>query len=158
MNLIHRIKEVVMVSVWLAVATSCGWGNMSYSHFSSVPQVWTWKDTVEFELPVLPAGRMYHFEVGVRYTEIYTRRNLRLLLRHNVADSAHWQTDTICCPLYSSEGLSLGKGLFGLYSLDLPYASLPSDGSHQAQVQIIPCMRSDSLRGISDVGITVRSE
>ena len=64
-----------MVSVWLAVATSCGWGNMSYSHFSSVPQVWTWKDTVEFELPVLPAGRMYHFEVGVRYTETFTLRN-----------------------------------------------------------------------------------
>ena len=147
-----------MASVWLAVATSCGWGNMSYSHFSSVPQEWTWRDTMEFELPELPAGRMYHFEVGVRYTETFTCRDLRLLLRHNVADSAHWQTDTLHCPLYSSKGHPLGKGLFGLYAVDLPYATLPSDGSHQARMQIVPCLTNDSLRGITDVGITVRSE
>lgn len=147
-----------MVSVWLAITTSCGWSNMSYSHFLSVPQEWTWKDTMDFELPELPADRMYHFEVGVRYTGAYTYCDLRLLLRHNVSDSACWQTDTLCFPLYSSKGQPLGKGLLDLYTMDWPYASLPSDGSHQARVQILPCMRSDSLRGITDVGITVRSE
>lgn len=147
-----------MASVWLVVITSCGWSNMSYSHFLSVPQEWTWKDTMEFELPELPAGRICHFEVGIRYTETYTYRDLWLLLRHNVADSTLWQTDTLCCPLYSSKGQPLGEGLFGLYTMDWPYTFLLSDGSHQARVQIIPCMRNDSLRGITDVGITVRLE
>lgn len=145
-----------MASIWLAMSVSCNWNNVSYNAYTSVPQEWTREDTMRFNLPELPFGHMCSFNVGVRYTDTYTYRNICLLFRHNVGDSLNWQTDTICCSLYDDEGAPLGKGLAGVYTIESPCFTLSSDGSRQSQVQIVHCMSSDSLRGISDVGLMVK--
>lgn len=152
-----RLEEAVMAGIVLAVAASCHWGNMSFSASSSVPQEWTQRDTVEFALPILSAGCTFHFVVDVRHTEAYAYRDLWVLLRHNVADSLSWQTDTLRCPLYSEEGHPLGTGLTGLYTVEVPFATLQSDGSSRARVQLVHCMAGGPVKGITDVGLQVRN-
>ena len=145
-----------MASIWLAMAVSCNWSNVSYNVYTSVPQEWTRKDTMRFNLPELPFNHKCSFNVGIRYTDTYTYRDIWLLLRHNVEDSLSWQTDTIRCSLYDEEGIPLGKGMAGVYTVESPCFMLSSDGGHQPQVQIVHCMSNDSLRGISDVGLMVQ--
>ena len=156
-----KLKVVAMAGILSAMVTACRWGNLSYSASASVPQSWTRMDTVEFMISDngfhLTAGRAFQFVVDVRYTGEYAYRDLWLLLRHNVADSLKWQTDTLCCPLYSQKGRPLGQGLTGLYTIEIPYTTLVADGSGQTRMQLIHCMANDSLKGISDVGIRVRS-
>ena len=152
-----KLRGAVMASIVLAVMASCHWGDISFSASSSVPREWTRKDTVDFQLPVLKAGRTFHFVVDVRHTEAYTYRDLWVLLRHNVADSLHWQTDTLRCPLYSEDGYPLGKGLTGLYTVEIPYGTLVSDGSSQAQIQLVHCIADSAVVGISDIGIRIEN-
>lgn len=145
-----------MTGMWLVVATSCHWGGTVYHQFRAVPEGWSQTDTLLFALPPLSdgadKGRMF---VDVRYTEKFPYRDLWLLVRHNMAGSVHWQTDTLCCPLFDKEGHPLGDGLLELFQTEVPYATVVPPDSGHACVQIVHCMADDSLEGVSDVGIRI---
>lgn len=154
---LQQIKEAVVAGIALVVIASCHWGDVEFHQFRPVAPEWGRRDTLEFGLPLLEAGNRWSFGVDVRYTDAYPYRDLWLLVRHNVADSFIWQSDTLRCTLYDTEGCPLGKGLTGLYSIEVPLAVLSSDGGHQPRVQILHRMADSVLVGIQDVGLKVRS-
>lgn len=93
--------------------------------------------------------------MDVRYTEKFPYRDLWLLVRHNMADSLHWHTDTLCCPLFDEEGHPLGNGLLELFQTEVSCTTIISPDSVHTCVQIMHCMADDSLEGVTDVGIRI---
>lgn len=146
-----------MAGMCLALVASCDLENRVYHQARSVSQKWAFGDTLEFELPILSHEASFDMFVDIRYTEEYLYRNLHLLVRHNIEDSLHWRTDTLCCQLRNEAGYPIGKGFAGLYQLEMPLATLVSDGSSCTRVQIMHYMAGDSLVGVTDVGLKLQS-
>lgn len=156
MNLRTRIREVAGASLWLVLAASCHWDGTVYHQYRAVgSDGWRRGDTVLFELPRLPKGQTMDVRVDVRYTGEFPYRDLWLSVRQNITDSLAWQTDTLRCTLYNKVGYPLGHGGTNLYSVEIDFLSLPSDGSGCAGIRLSHCMADDSLKGVSDVGIRI---
>lgn len=147
------MKKAVAASVVLAAAASCHWGDTCYHRYSPVGDGWGKTDTVRFDLPDLKAGETYRLYVDVRYAGTYPYRDLWLLVEHNVADSLKMSADTLRCRLYGEDGLPSGKGITGLYEVEIPSVRMVADGSRAAVVRLSHCMAGDRIDDIVDIGI-----
>ncbi len=152
-SLIKDIKKAAVASVMLATAASCHWGGTCYHRYSPVGDGWSREDTVSFHLPQLEAGSAYRLYVDVRHSEAYPYYDLWLLVQHNVADSLKMETDTLQCRLHDADGYPYGKGLTGLYEVEIPSLRVVADGSRSAVVRLSHCMEGGHVDGITDIGI-----
>lgn len=145
-----------MAGVWLVMAASCHWGGTVYHQCRSIhTDGWRQGDTLSFELPAFAGQKEVEAFVDVRYTEEFPYQHLWLVVRNNVVDSLHWDIDTLCCALYDEKGQPVGKGLAGLYQVEIPLAVWSPDGSGCARVRIEHAMTDKLLKGVMDVGIRV---
>lgn len=149
------VRNAVVASMVLVAAASCHWGDTCYHRYAPVGDGWGRTDTLCFDLPALEAGEGYRLYVDVRYTEAYPYYDLWLLVHHNMADSLNIQTDTLRCRLHEEGGTPSGRGITGLYEVEIPSVQTVSDGSKAAAVKLTHCMAGGSVDGITDVGIRI---
>lgn len=138
------IATIVVLSSSLLVACS---GRVVSSDWQSVDRLGWHQDsvlTLGYEVPDTTAH--YEMVLYVRHTEQYPFQNMWLFV----------DNDTLEFYLADDRGVWLGNGKNGLIEMPvlLDENAQISAGRHTMRVQ--HGMRSESLRGISDVGIVVK--
>ena len=159
------IGRVAVAAMTLAMATSCLWeGTLFHSyHTFSLEEGWSRQDTLVYELPAIAPETPCGIAVNVRYMTDFPYKQLGVVVRHNMADSATWKCDTLLCPLFDEQGLPCGNGTLDLYQVEAKtkidgeplWVTTDTTARERLTVQLLHCMTDDKVVGIRDVGVRV---
>ncbi len=136
-----------------------------FGTYHSVPYSgWNKADSVVFEVDTLPPG-LYDIVLGVRSSvaQNYPYRNLDLQVCQlwtgkpdTLGHAYALRCDTVLTLLpYDREGEPKGEGL-SLHDYEMPVGTTCITDSAAARITVTHCMRSDTISGLSEVGIILR--
>lgn len=156
---------MAVAAVTLVMATSCLWeGTLFHGyHTLSLEKGWSRLDTLVYELPAIDSETPCGIAVNLRYTKEFPYKQLGVVVRHNMADSATWRCDTLLCPLFDEQGLPCGSGALDLYQVEVKtkmdgaplWITTDTTSREKFTVQLLHCMTDDNVVGIRDVGVRV---
>jgi gliding motility-associated lipoprotein GldH len=126
-----------------------------YSEFRAFPNAeWDKREAIRFEVPIHNLSVPYHVTIQLRHNDFYPFRNIWLFVEYQTP-SGSTRTDTLSTDLADAYGKWYGSGI-SLYSCPLPYqlhVQYPDTGTYTYTIR--QGMRSDVLKGISDIGLRV---
>ena len=131
---------------------------MIYHQYQSLADSgWAKKDTLKFELLPADSACTVALSAEVRNNLKYPYSSLYLVIKQNLADSIHWQTDTVRIVLADSLGRWTGVGAGHYYQSNTYVRTLrlPPHPKH-AVIRVSQGMKDDVLIGISDLGLNMR--
>lgn len=133
------------------LACSCTPTASDYSSFIDLPERgWAYGDTVTFPVSA-DSIKPRSLSVAIRHNDDYEYRNLWLEVSYTDADSIQ-RRDTVSMELADVYGHWLGHGLGTSYQMQTKVSDsvnlLP-----QSHVQIRHVMRTDTLRGLRQIGV-----
>jgi gliding motility-associated lipoprotein GldH len=138
----------------LLLLTSCAKDEI-FSDFRSFPDAeWNKQKAMRFEATVREISIPYDLIIELRHNNQYPFRNIWLYVECQTP-SGSLQTDTMGGILADSYGKWYGKGL-SLYSYSLKYqenVQYPDSGTYVYTIR--HGMRSDMLKGVSDIGLRI---
>jgi len=147
------MSKYVLFSLFLLL-TACTQDEL-FSEFHSFSRAeWDKRESVCFEVPVYDISVPYNVIIELRHNNGYPFRNIWLFVEHQTP-SGNMRTDTVDIYLADTYGKWHGKGI-GLHSYSFPYQAnvqYPDTGTHVYTMR--QGMRSDVLKGISDIGLRV---
>ncbi len=115
---------------------------------------WEPCDTLVFDIDTLRNGGSHAMDVLVRASAVqpYPFQTLWLVLEQEWVSPALRRTDTLACTLATSDGDITGHGV-AHYQYAFPLDTLVLPAGEKGRVTIRHIMRSNGLKGITDVGI-----
>jgi gliding motility-associated lipoprotein GldH len=124
-----------------------------HDYQSTAADGWKKKDTLKMEILPSDSACVVSLFAEVRNGLNYPYSNLYLVVKQNLTDSIHWQTDTIHFTLADSLGrwTGIGGGHFYQSSAYVRTLRLPPHPKHTV-IRVSHGMKDDVLKGISDVG------
>ena len=116
---------------------------------------WKAGDTVFFSFSVTDSMQAYDFGFNVRNTTSYSYQNLFLFITAWYPDGS-WSRDTAECILAAADGKWLGKGNGKIRDSQFLFRkNVHFRRSGNYTIGINQAMRTDNLKGISDIGIRI---
>lgn len=148
-----RLSLLIVIATSL-LAAACSDRHSGYSEFKSLPEHgWVYGEELTFvptQLDTLAARQVY---VAIRHTNDYPYSNLWFELSV-LNDSADAVCDTICLTLADDFGRWYGSGIGAARQFQLLMPK-PLKVNDSTSIKVRHVMRTDTLRGIEQVGITV---
>lgn len=154
-----RLYPVTLIcaTVMLFTLTMCTDHPGSFSSYTPVDGVhgWAYTDTIAFLPQGLDSAGQQALSIGMRHTAKYPYRNIWLEVSY--MQEGHTLRDTLGIELADKYGRWLGSGLGPTYQIEcvLPHLVSISDST---PVYVRHIMRLDTLRGIEQIGITLRKQ
>ena len=141
------MKSKIMLLFSILVLTSCD-NQIVYSHYEPTPLSGWHKDSVyTYDFSVEDTVSSYQVIVNFRHTDFYPYQNMWLFVNN----------DTIEFYLADDRGKWLGKGRNGIINMPVLYEdSIRFTNRGVNTISVQHAMRDSLLRGVSDVGITIR--
>jgi len=151
--LISRHIAVCLSLLFVIVACSNEHKTIYHEYQSIAGKGWLKKDTLKFPLLPSDSARVVALTAEVRNTLEYPYADFYLVVQQNIADSLHWQTDTVRFVLADAFGKWKGTGSGNYYqsSAYIRMFKLPPHPKH-AIIKVSQGMKDDVLKGITDVG------
>ena len=148
------IRSLLILIVSLLALSSCQ-QSVVYSDFISLPaQGWHQDSVLSYDISVADSTADYGIQIIVRHTNEYPYQNLWLFV-DEYAGEQHIHRDTIEAMLADDYGRWIAGGI-NTYELPLQYATSYRFASASLnRITIQQGMRTEQLRGISDVGVKV---
>lgn len=133
---------------------SCDQGTLMHSYQPLQENSWDRRDTVRFDLPVLPTEDKYNVLIGLRVTNSFPYESLILEVEQNYRNPIGHRVDTIKYRLADESGDLIEKGInyFQYENQSLP---LDLKKGQTGEIRIRHLMLREVLPGIMDVGIRV---
>lgn len=124
-----------------------------HSYLSTSADGWKKKDTLKFDVFPSDSSCVVSLFTEVRNGLNYPFSDLYLVVKQNLTDSIHWQTDTVRFVLADNLGqwTGVGGGHFYQSSTYVRTLRLPPHPKHTV-IRISHGMKDEVLRGITDVG------
>lgn len=125
---------------------------LTYSHFESVPvNDWNADSVLTYSWSIDDTAATYRILIDVRHTELYPFQNLWFFIEGLLP-----QNDTIEFYLADERGQWLGKKYGGYIEMPVLYEeTYKFDSIGEYTITIQHGMRTEQLRGVSDVGVIV---
>jgi len=156
-----KFRNSCFFSLLLLVCTlfsSCK-QNTFYHKTDILPnEIWNADNTLTYEFTILDSLQFYNIYVDVRNTTEYSYQNLYLFFTTQFPDGSRF-TDTLNCILCDAYGRWSGKGSGRIKENRFTLKSkvcFQQKGDYIFSAQ--QAMREDSLKGITDFGITLQNE
>lgn len=153
-------KKVNKHSIWfiliLIVLFGCD-ANYIYSDFRQTgTNGWNKDSIIDFQFSIADTISRYDIVLGTRNLENYPFSNLWLFVEI-IAPDLTQLNDTIEYQLAQPNGLWLGTGTSGVYLNQYNYRSkvfFPLSGNYEIKIQ--HGMRDSNLKGLRDIGLTIK--
>ncbi len=152
------IKSTILFAILPVVFYSCS-TNILFDQNVSLPQEgWHKNDAVAFNVNINDSINSFKFKLNIRNTTDYRYSNLYIFLITKLPNG-NISRDTIECILANNEGKWLGKGWGNIKENNIVLKSnlrFPLTGNYKFILQ--QAMRVDTLKGISDMGLSIVRE
>ncbi len=152
------IKSTILFAILPVVFYSCS-TNILFDQNVSLPQEgWHKNDAVNFNVNINDSINSFKFNLNIRNTTDYRYSNLYIFLKTELPNG-NISHDTIECILANNEGKWLGKGWGNIKENNIVLKSnlrFPLTGNYKFLLQ--QAMRVDTLKGISDMGLSIVRE
>jgi gliding motility-associated lipoprotein GldH len=145
----------------LLLITGCGDENLVYERNVEIPDArWAVSDDATLEVNIDDTVSQHNFFINVRNTEKYPYRNLYVFLK-TTFPNGKFSKDTIGIVLADATGEWVGSGSGFLNSsqhrsnriLYQYNKRFPLSGTYQFEIE--QAMRTDTLRGIKNIGLRI---
>ncbi len=149
-----RLSKLLLICVIMFFAACTD--SYVYNGYVSIPQQkWHADSVVSFTVPITDTLSYFNLFVNLRNTSDYPYQNLYLFIDIAAPNGAAIR-DTFECYLADEHGKWLGKGRHGLYDNRFMYREKVRFGTTgDYRVSLQQGMRTDELKGISEVGFRV---
>ena len=153
-SILKRMVSTTMIFTFLSFAFMACDKNRFYEHNEAIgDHTWRIKDAKQFEVEIKDSVHAYNFYINVRNTVDYEYANLYFFIESELPDGIIAK-DTVECQLADYQGKWLGDGR-GEYRdnrfILRQNMRFKKAGTYRFKLQ--HGMRSDSFKGIADVGI-----
>ena len=150
----HKILGVFCVLIMFSACTS----DSETVHMKNLNGIWPKKAEQKFDFVIEDAQAPKNIIFVVRNNNDYPYSNIRFIVNFMEAGAKKKTTDTLNYVLAKPNGEWLGKG-FGdtketLFQYKVNY-KFPKNGGYS--IGIIQAMRTDSLKGIEDIGVKIET-
>ncbi len=150
----HKILVVFCVLIMLSGCTS----DSETVHMKNLNGIWPKTAEQKFDLVIEDAQAPKNIIFVVRNNNEYPYSNIRFIVNFMETKTKKKSTDTLNYILAKPNGEWLGKG-FGdtketLFQYKVNY-KFPQNGNYT--IGIIHAMRTDSLKGIEDIGVKIET-
>lgn len=152
-------KTIIMFIFLLALSLSgCVRRNICFYSYHSVDgSRWSHDETVELVYNRSNTADSLQvsmdLDMELRFLDTYRFRNIRLEVSHNALDSNVFVADTVEYMLADEKGNFLARGWSGIYTFSAPYKRIDIRRKGDVTFRVRQLMQTDSLRGITDVGL-----
>lgn len=144
---------IILFSVLILI--SCDRNGVFEENISTPNKIWAESNVAKFTAPISDTISSHNIYINIRNTTNYPNCNLYLFIS-TTAPSGATQLDTIECFLADDQGKWLGKGFGYIRDSQIPYKrSIRFSQKGDYKFEIKQAMRSDSLSGISSIGIRI---
>ena len=155
---LKNIKHIflgVLAVVAATLLTSCDSGKVYDEYHPVNPEGWYKNDTLVFKPVIKDSSQLYNLIFNVRHTTDYNYRNLYFFTQTHFPDG-NMVEDTIELMLADKGGEWFGSGFGAIRNakiMIMQRARFHHEGEYRFEVR--QAMRSDSLKGIEDIGIRI---
>ncbi len=153
-----RVPLLFFVSLLLFVTSSCDSKRFYEENFSIEKASWNNTNKAKFNVVINDTKSTYSLYLNVRNTGEYPYSNLFLFMKTTYPDG-RFAIDTIECTLADNEGRWLGSGISDTKFNRLLFhrgVRFPKHGNYGFELE--QAMRTNELKGISEVGIRIDKE
>jgi gliding motility-associated lipoprotein GldH len=159
-NKMRKIRPTLIIctiTIAMALLASCN-RNIIYNQYQSTNiDCWRKTDTLLYNIGTIKESGAYSYELGLRTTTTYPFTNICIVVEQENIKKSDVTKDTINCELTSSEGGTKSNGL-GYKQYVFPLASKVITENDSIRIKVYHIMATDSITGISDVGIRLGLE
>lgn len=150
------LKNKFLIVLFSALAlASCDKKGVYEGNISTSNSIWAKNNVAKFIAPINDTVSYHNIYINLRNTTDYQNCNLFLFIA-TTAPSGATQLDTIECFLADDQGKWLGKGFGYIRDSQIPYKRsirFPQKGDYKFEIK--QAMRTDTLTGISSVGVRI---
>ena len=164
-KLVSHILATGILTIALASLTSCEEQKIYHAYAHSERTVWDKGDAFLFMVPPMKSEGTYLLEADLRITREYPYTGLTLIIDQTVihthnsllphSPSLH-HADTLSCRLAESDGNTLGKGI-NFLQYEFPVRHMELKKGDSLVIGIRHYMKQETLPGVSDIGISIKS-
>ena len=160
------------ITIAMALLASCN-RNIIYNQYQSTNiDCWRKTDTLLYNIGTIKESGAYSYELGLRTTTTYPFTNICIVVEQENIKKNDVTKDTINCELTSSEGGTKSNGRvggiinkkanekwgLGYKQYVFPLASKVMAENDSIKIKVYHIMDTDSITGISDIGIRLGLE
>ncbi len=149
-----RANLTIVIILFFAF-TSCDRTGVYEENIDTSNSTWAENNIAKFIAPIEDTVSYNNIYINIRNTTDYPNCNLFLFIA-TTSPAGATQIDTIECSLADDQGKWLGKGFGYIRDNQIPYkrnVRFPQKGDYKFEIK--QAMRTDSLIGISSVGVRV---
>jgi len=150
----HKLKYLTLVLTAI-VASACT-ENVAFQASKSMPKaIWMKDSVVNFNYDWADTTGTYDVVIDIRNQNNYPFQNFWLFANLYNPDGEVYR-DTLQCVLADNNGRWIGEGMGSVHHLPVSFlqeVKFPKSGKYR--LELIQGMRTDSLKGISDIGIRI---
>ena len=174
-NKMRKIRPTLIIctiTIAMTLLASCN-RNIIYNQYQSTNiDCWRKTDTLLYNIGTLNVSGTYSYELGLRTTTTYPFTNICIVVEQENIKKSDVTKDTINCELTSSEGSTKNNGRvagiinkkanekwgLGYKQYVFHLASKVMAENDSIRIKVYHIMDTDSITGISDIGIRVDLE
>lgn len=137
------------------ILTSCDRNGVFEENIDTPNTIWAEANVAKFIAPITDTISYHNIYINIRNTTDYPNCNLYLFIA-TTSPAGATQLDTIECFLADDQGKWLGKGFGYIRDSQIPYKRsirFPQRGNYKFEIK--QAMRTDSLSGISSIGVRI---
>lgn len=150
------MKRALLSIILLSFLVSCGRDTIYEQSMSVDRDGWRIDSVGRFEFEIQDTSQYYDVDLLVRNTGDYEYQNLWFFLEY-VKPNMVYEQDTVQLFLADDFGRWIGSGIGSIYSATYSYMdSVKFDQKGKYMINIRHGMRTDSLKGITDIGLIIR--
>ena len=150
------LKANLIILLFSAFAlSSCDRNGVYEENINTSNNLWAENNVAKFIAPLADTVSYHNIYINIRNTTDYPNCNIFLFIA-TTSPAGATQIDTIECYLADDQGKWLGKGFGYIRDSQIPYKRnirFPQKGNYKFEIK--QAMRTDSLSGISSVGVRV---
>lgn len=152
----RRIQALIygLIFGFTIVISSCNTA-MIYNQTEDIEGTWNRYDSAVFHVPIEDTAALYNFYINIRNNNDYRYSNLYVFF-HSIFPNGNKTHDTLEFILADKRGKWLGKGIGEIKENNILIRKnmrFPVQGEYTFKIE--QGMRSDDLKGIEDIGISI---
>lgn len=148
-------NKLIILLIVTIVLISCDRNGVYEENINTPKSIWATNDIAKFVAPINDTLSYHNIYLNIRNTTDYPNCNLFLFVAIT-SPAGVTQLDTVECFLADDQGKWLGKGFGYIRDNQIPFkrnVRFPQKGDYK--FEILQAMRTDSLVGVSSVGIRI---
>lgn len=147
--------NLIIVLISSFALSSCDRNGVYEENINTSNSTWAENNVAKFIAPIADTVSYHNIYINIRNTTDYPNCNLYLFIA-TTAPTGVTQIDTVEYFLADDQGKWLGKGVGYIRDNQIPYkrnVRFPQKGDYRFEIK--QAMRTDSLIGISSIGVRV---